>query len=160
MSSDTGKKTSALRRVLEMGLAFAALVVIIFLVTLTVKVGRGVSRTVDTPDHLVRLQVLNASGTRGVATTLSRKLDKYRDSDIEIQIVDMDNFDMRAVKESFVISREIDEAGAELLAKRLGLDPDRVEYKPLENNYRQVSATLILGEDWTSVRLSQPTSKE
>jgi hypothetical protein len=29
----------------------------------------------------------------------------------------------------------------------LGLDPDEVEYKPLENNVRLVTATLVLGQD-------------
>ena len=51
----------------------------------------------------------------------------------------------------FLISRDKDTRAAELLADQLDLDKDKILYKPLENNYKSINVTLVLGEDYTEM---------
>ncbi|MCK4373507.1 MAG: hypothetical protein KAW61_10180, partial [candidate division Zixibacteria bacterium] len=77
----------------------------------------------------------------------------YTDVDLVIKVVDTDNFDLSRVSETFVLSRLEDRSAATVLAQKLGLIADGITFKPLENNYRQVTATLVLGEDWPTLEL-------
>jgi len=126
-------------------------VVLVYVISLSMRISRGVSRTLETPEHVVRLQILNGCGVTGLAAHVADGLADYADRDLEIKVVDTDNFDLSQVGESFVISRIEDNATAVLLAQKLGLHASEVPFKPLENNYRQVTATLVLGEDWSTV---------
>jgi len=112
------------------------------------------------PDHEVRLQVLNGCGIKGLAARVSDKLSDYVDSDFRVAVVDTDNFDLHTVEKSFVIARFDDNDGALLLAEKLGLDPDKVPVQKLANNYRQISATLVLGQDWEQLSLVRGDQKE
>ena len=59
------------------------------------------------------------------------------------------------VPETFLISRTRNTADAKVLARKIGLDPSGIEYKPLENNYRHVSVTLVLGKDYERLQLEK-----
>ena len=127
---------------------------------MTLKITTGVSETLDSPDYVVRLQVLNGCEVNGLAARGSDLLADYADSDIEVKVVDTDNFDLHKVTGTFIISRHEDMKVARVLARKLGLEPSTVVYRPLENNYRQISATLVLGEDWETLNLAQRLGRE
>ena len=151
------KKTN---RVLEVVLVTAFAIVLAYIVSVTVKVTSGVSKTIETPSHLIRLQVLNGCGVKGLASRVADDLARYTDKDLEIMIVDTDNFAVREVLESFLISRTEDLTEAELLADRLGLDQSAIVYRELENNHRHVSVTLVLGADHEGLRLTDEITEE
>lgn len=148
------------RRYLDLLLGAAFLVTLILVVLTVVKVSRGVTRTVKTPEHLVRLQVLNAAGVNNLESKMAGYLEGFKDADLEIKVVDRSEFDLRKVSHSFVINRDNDKKGAELLARTLGLDPSEIVSRPLANNVHQVSATLVLGEDYQNVKLPPKPTKE
>jgi len=143
----------------ELFLALVFVVTIIFVVSFIVKINTGVSETVERPQMLVRLQVLNATGEAPDKKVMSY-IENYRDNDIQIKIVDSDRFDLRKAAQSFIISREQDKTAAELLARKLNLSSLEILYKPLENNYRQVAVTLVIGEDFEQVCLPEEKEKE
>jgi hypothetical protein len=145
---------------LEIAIIVTFIVVLIYVGSMTVRITTGVSKTVESAAHTVRLQVLNGCGVPGLADKTADKLADYRDDDLEIKIVDTDNFDIRKVTESFVISRLEDKTAARMLAEKIGLDPSRVIYKALENNYRHVTATLVLGEDHDKIKLTTKSDEE
>lgn len=145
---------------LEIAIIITFIVVLIYVGSMTVRITTGVSKTIESSAYTVRLQVLNGCGTPSLAGNTADKLADYKDDDLEIKIVDTDNFDVRKVAESFVISRLEDKTAARILAEKIGLDPSRVIYKPLENNYRHVTATLVLGEDHSKVALTVKSDKE
>lgn len=147
-------------RYLEILIAGTFVVLLIYMASFTIRVTRGVSRTVEPPRHTIRLQVLNGCGTPRLAAAMSDQLARYRDSDIEIAIVDTDNFQSLIIDSSFIISRDKDVTAARVLADKLGLARDAVLYKSLENNYRNVSVTLVLGADHSRITLGLPTKKE
>jgi hypothetical protein len=149
-----------INRVLEVVIGTAFVVVLIYVISVTVKVTKGVSKTIETPGHAIRLQVLNGCGVRGLATKTADGLSGYRDSDIEIMVVDTDNFSVREVPRSFLISRDEDKTAAAILAQKLGLDVSEIVYRTLENNYRHVSVTLVLGKDHEDLRLTLESEKE
>jgi hypothetical protein len=145
---------------LEILIAGTFVVLLIYMASFTIRVTRGVSRTIDPPRHTIRLQVLNGCGTPRLAATMSDQLAQYRDVDLEIAIVDTDNFTSLTIDSSFVISREKDMTAAQVLADKLGLSREAVLYKPLENNYRHVSVTLVLGADHKRITLGLSAKKE
>jgi len=87
-------------------------------------------------------------------------LSGWADDVIEIVVVAIGDFDVRDVEKSFVISRYEDTRAAEHLADLLGIDRAEVVFNPLANNYRQVSATLVIGEDFDVELLSELSNKE
>jgi hypothetical protein len=138
---------------LGIGVGSALLIVLLYQLTSTLTVAGGISRVIERPTHLVRLQVVNGSGVKGLTRKAAKGLSDYADYALEVQVVDVVDFDLRELPRSFVISREQDKTAAALLAKKLGLDPSEVVYRPLEHNSRQVSATLVVGEDYKSMKL-------
>lgn len=149
-----------LNRVLEIVIGTAFVVVLIYIVSVTVKVTTGVSRTLDTADHTIRLQVLNGCGERGLAGRVADDLDGYQDDEIEIMVVDTDNFDVRQVPRSFLIARDDDKKAAGALAEKLGIEDPEIVHRSLENNYRHVSVTLVLGLDYEGLQLAPRPDKE
>ena len=154
------KKRFNTKRVLTAVLAVALVITLTLVLSLTVRVTQGVSRTVSTPEHLVRLDILNGCSKAGIATLTARHLSGYADDVIEIAVVGTGDFDVRDVSKTFIISRDEDKTAAEHLAGLLGVDKSEVVYNPLANNYRQISATLVLGQDFAAESLSELSDKE
>ena len=141
-------------RTLEIAILVVFGLVVLYVASMSIRLASGVSKTLPVPDLEIRLQVLNGCGVKGLAGRVSDELSDYIDDDFRVAVVDTDNFDLHTVKKSFVIARFDDDDGARLLSEKLGLDPDEVLAQPLTNNYRQVSATLVLGSDWEQLHLS------
>ena len=153
-------KKNKRNKYLEIIIAILFVIVLVYVSSVTVRITSGVTKTVEPSANTVRLQVLNGCGVRGLAAAFSDRLAGYKDKDLEIKIVDTDNFDQVKVAQSFVISRLEDKQAAEILSEKIGLDPSQIIYKELENNYRHISATLVLGEDYGIIRLAGETLKE
>lgn len=132
----------------EFALILTASVTVLFLVSFGVRVTRGVTLAEETPEHMVRLEILNGCQVAGIAAQASQAISRIEMKELEIKVIATGDFDLRKVTQSFIISREKDKQAAQLLATALGLDPSEVTYRPLENNYQQISATLVLGEDF------------
>ncbi|HOP07582.1 MAG TPA: LytR C-terminal domain-containing protein [candidate division Zixibacteria bacterium] len=147
-------------RVLEVVIATAFILVVLYVASISIRVTGGVSKTLDSPDHTIRLQVLNGCGISGLASRTADMLADYADQDIEIKVVDTDNFEIRDVPKSMIISREENKRVATLLAAKLGISASEVVYRPLENNYKQVTVTLVLGADFESINLPLTAEKE
>ncbi|MEW5924579.1 MAG: LytR C-terminal domain-containing protein [Candidatus Zixiibacteriota bacterium] len=135
-------------RLLEMAIVAIFALVVIYGASFAIRVTHGVSKTVDSPEYTIRLQILNGCGLDGAAGKAARKLPKMIKMPLEIDIVDVGDFDAYHVKESFLILRDKNQKGAEILAEQIGLDPDNLVYEPIENNIRSVSVTLVVGEDF------------
>lgn len=160
MSKPRLKKRFSVGRVLGLGLAAAIVITLTLVLSLTVRVTKGVSRTVQTPEHVIRLEILNGCSTAGIAALTSRHLAGYSDGTIEIVVVGTGDFDIRDVKKTFIISRGEDKTAAEHLAGLLGIEKSEVVYNSLANNYRQISATLVLGENFVAESLAKLSDKE
>jgi hypothetical protein len=134
----------------------AALLIVVGLVGYVgwyvIKVTEGVTRDADVRLQVVRLQVLNGCSIDGLAARVGSQMNGVADDRLEIRVVDTDDMGQRRVKRSFVVSRAEDTKAAEELAGRLGLNPADVVYEPLENNIRQITATLVLGDDYGTLR--------
>jgi hypothetical protein len=154
------RRRRRLARILEYVVAATFIVILVYVVMFAVKVADGVSRSVGVPSQTVRLQILNGCGLRWLSTEVSGKLDGYTDAAMEIRVVDTGDFDVRTVKKSFVIARTEDQSPAKALAKQLGLDPKEVIFLPLGHNLQNVSATLVVGQDYPIIRTLTRLSKE
>ena len=160
MSATNSTKRLKARRLLGLGLAAVFIVTVVLVMSLTVRVTQGVSRTEPAPERLIRLEVLNGCSQSGIAGKARAMLEGYRDDKLEIAVVRIGDFDLRDVARTFIISRTKDKSASEYLAGLMGIDESEVIYRPLVNNYRQISATLVLGEDYVARPLTEPNIKE
>ncbi|MCP4684871.1 MAG: LytR C-terminal domain-containing protein [bacterium] len=150
--SSSNQNTSAriskiLRRVLDSVLLTVLAAVVVYAAFLAVKVNRGYSQTQDAPDRLVRLQIVDGSGESGMTRRVRQLLKDRSDEELAVVVVEAKGFDQHKVPHSFMIAREEDRSSAESLARRLGLDPEEVTYRVLDNNRFNVTATLVVGSD-------------
>lgn len=149
-----------LRRILDVTLIVIVAAIVGYLGLFAFKVTAGYSRTLDVPENTVRLQIINASGTRGLSSGVIARLKELSDLKLTVRVVDLSFFELEDTPRSFVVSRNPDCTAARMLAERLGLDPDEVEYVELEHNTGYVTASLILGLDTREKLLTQPPPKE
>ncbi|MEK7774960.1 MAG: LytR C-terminal domain-containing protein [Candidatus Zixiibacteriota bacterium] len=116
---------------------------------------RVITREDPAPKYQVRLQIVNATGQRGIAKIVAQRIANYGDGLIEVCVVDTDDLNATRLAKSFVISRDGNGESATGLAHRIGIQPEGITNRQLDHNNRQVTTTLVLGEDWH--RLTLPT---
>lgn len=151
-SSGETNRRRGIFRYLEWAALLAVIGLLGYVGLYIVKVSRGVTKDADIRLQTVRLQVINGCGAQGLSARFAHQLDGIVDGVLEIRVVDSDDVDLRRVKRTFVISRIENTDAAKTLAERLGLDKTQVIFEPLENNIRQITATLVLGDDYGSLR--------
>lgn len=140
-------------RFLELAIAAIFALVVIYGASFALKITNGVSKTVDAPVSTVRLQILNGCGIRGVGDRVAKVLPSYVKPPLEVSVLEVYDFKAYDVKKSFVISRESDLALAKKFAVQLHLDADKIVYEPIENNYRSIAVTLVIGKDYNETIL-------
>jgi len=133
---------------------------IVYLTLFLIRVNTGLSKTLDVPSHVVRLQVVNASAEKAWLDRLVGSLSSCSEPDMEIQVVARDNFNTREVPHTMLVSRLENLRAAKLLAGKLGLNPALVFYKPLEHNRDYVTATLLIGRDYDKLDVAALLKKE
>ncbi len=132
------------------GILLAALIVVIVYTTfITTKVASGVSVMVDTPEHLMQLQIMDASG--GEVKNISSIVKEQTGDDLLVQIVGEDKFEGQELLHTMIISHEKDETTSKLLARKLGIDQSQIIYKPITQNIKQATATLVVALDFDTL---------
>jgi hypothetical protein len=142
-------------RLLEFSIFAIFLLVLIYGASFALRINNGMSKTAVSTAYPVRLQVLNGCGTRGLADRIAYDLPKLVKSPVEVSVVEVYDFKASNVKRSFLISRIADLTGPRKLAAQLGLPTDNIVYEPIEDNYRSITATLVVGEDYNTTILKK-----
>lgn len=133
---------------MELAIVAITALVVIYVISFAIRVTHGFSSTLETPEHIVRLQVLNGCGIDGAAGQVATALNRSIQMPIELSVVEVTDFNSYHVENSFLISRESNIRAATALAKQIGLETDNIVYQPIENNYRSINVTLVLGDDF------------
>jgi hypothetical protein len=119
---------------------------------------------------LVRVQIVNGcpgaalSTGEDLAQKLARKLSQLQVDNLVYEIDDLQKPELGSAelgdseaRESLVIDRvgsqgkDSPSEAALLTARALGISPRNVVYKKLENNYRDVSLTILIGKDYKTL---------
>jgi len=149
-----------LSRIARIVIAVAAVVVLVYLVTIGTRFATGVSEMAPTPVQSVRVQVLTVDAGAESAVEIGKWLEAQADSSFAIDVVETNRYELRSAARTLIVSRIEDKTAARMLAHRIGLDPSEVIYKPLEHNTNQATATLIVGSDFDRIVSLQQTTKE
>ncbi len=132
------------------GLLLATLIVVIVYTTfVTTKVVSGVSIMVETPKHMMQLQIMDASG--GKIKNITSRVKKQAGSDLLIQVIGNEKFEGQELLYSMIISHEKDDTTSKLLAKKLGIDFSQIIHKPITQNIKQATATLVVALDFDTL---------
>lgn len=121
--------------------------VFIYGASFAIRITHGFSKTAEMPEISIRLQVLNGCGLAGVASQMARKIPAIVKMPLEVTILEVGDFDSYGVKKTFVISRDKDVSQSKAFAEQLGIK-EEVLYRPLQDNYRSLTTTLVIGEDY------------
>lgn len=108
----------------------------------------GVSLSVDTAERIVVIDIINCTGEIGIAAEISRKIDGFQDIEVQIEVAEAVDYDLKKIRQSLIVARESNLETARLVAERLGLDNSRVIFKELKQNHRHVAVSVLLGQDW------------
>jgi hypothetical protein len=135
-------------RFLEFSILAVFALVVIYGASFALKISNGVSKTIDVPTQAVRLQILNGCGISGAAERVARIIPGLIKPPLEASVVDIYDFKAFNVKKSFLISRQQDLTLAQMAATQLNLDATNIVFDPIENNYKSINITLVLGEDY------------
>ncbi len=133
-------------------MAIVAIFALVFIygASFAIRITHGFSKTVDMPEYSIRLQILNGCGQNGVASKLAQKIPAVIGLPLEVSVLEVGDFDSYDVKNTFIISRDKDISQSEAFAKQLGIESE-VLYRPLEDNYRGITTTLVIGEDYAAL---------
>lgn len=141
-------------RSLELAIVVCFSLALVYTVSFGVKAARPVSRERQVPQISLRVQVLNGCGEKGCAGIVAERLEKLARFPLEVSIVDVENFSVFDIEKSFFISRVPDLNEARALADQIGLSRADIVYAPLEDNYRSIHVTLVVGKDYKAKFLS------
>ncbi len=131
-----------------MCLLAGAVLVVVYGALFAVRVTTGYAAIEGSPDYVVRLQVVDASGDAVGVREMRKTLDGWTDGVLAVDIVETIPFDGHVVGESFVVSRQENLRAATMLAERVGVDESAVSFRPLADNRRMITSTLVVGEDF------------
>lgn len=147
MPSPKQKKKPASKRVLEILLIILFIAVLILIVMEVVKINTGINKTVETPNYIIRLQIIyNANQVRYVEQ-LEDFLSGYNNSEYNIEIVDKTLFNIKEINESIIIDRTKENQYDKLIADILNIDHGDIVYKKMEENKNDVAVTFVIGSD-------------
>ena len=149
-----------MKKLLTIAVGAGLVLVAVYLLATGVKVASGVSAMEPVPSHRVRLQVLAGTGEKDDARRAASFIREQAGGTLDVDIVEVDEYDLRTIARSLLVSRVDDRAGAEELARRIGMKPSEVTYRPLEHNNKHVTATLIVGPDFEEIVSSFQQAKE
>ena len=138
-------------RALETVIVIGFGVALFYGASFALKATSGAASQRATPEISLRVQALNGCGVRGIGGKAADMLPQLAHLPLEVTVVDVGNFSVFDIEKSFVISRTENLNGAKLLARQLGLSEDDVVYHPLEDNYRSIHATLVVGKDFERI---------
>lgn len=89
-----------------------------------------------------------------MAQKVAQRLKKMKVDNIVYQIVEIGKLEDSALRQSLILDRSGDQKKqtpsevALLTAEALGISQRNVIYKKLESNYRGISLTIVIGDDW------------
>lgn len=131
---------------LDLGIAFLGLLTLLFVLSsvrrLTQTQAEGSLRT--TP---LRVQVLNASGSK-LDPELTKLLNAINIGTYYLLVVEQKDLSDSLYKETLLLDRKGEKRIAKQLGEKLGLKRENIRSQKLENNYLDISLTLILGQDY------------
>jgi hypothetical protein len=155
-SKSKAAKPKAGSRIIDFLLIVISLTVLVFIGSFALKYTQGESAPPpgQTPQNQssvsisLRLQVLNGCGAPGVAGRFAKYVLDAGKPDFAIDVIDERNFDSFKQEKTTLIARRAGSPVAERLAMKLGLSPEQVTYKELEDNFLDIDYSLVVGLDY------------
>lgn len=167
-SKSKAAKPKAGSRIIDFLLIVISLTVLVFIGSFALKYMQGVSAPAAPPGETsqnpstvsisLRMQVLNGCGAPGVASRFAKYLTDMGKPDFAVDVIDERNFDSFTQERTILIARRAGSPVAERLAIKLGLSPEQVIYKELEDNFLDIDYSLVVGSDYDKY-LARPAGK-
>ena len=140
-------------RLLEITIALAAILLLLYVFSLYKRLSQPEAKE---QKELVfaRTQILDGYGRKGAAGKAAEKLKEMRVRNFVYQIVEIGDLRDSTPGESLILDRMGCQKTGEpsevalAAADALGIDRERVICRKLENNYRAISLTIVIGDDW------------
>lgn len=148
----SGLRTYVSSKLLEICIVLLAVVLLIYGFSFYRKLSQTEAKEQENL-VLARAQILNACGKKDLAHKVARRLRRMKVDNIVYQITEVEKLEDSAPEESLILDRLGDEENetpsevALLTAGALGIHERNVICKRLEDNYRGISLTIVIGGD-------------
>lgn len=140
-------------KLLEISIVFLSLLLLIYAFSFYRKLAQPQAKEQKNL-VFVRTQILNGCQNVSMTQKLAERLKRLKVNNIVYQIVEIGKLEDSALRESLILDRSGDQKKqtpsevALLTAEALGISQRNVIYKKLESNYRGISLTIVIGDDW------------
>jgi hypothetical protein len=139
-------------KLLEISIVFLTILLVLFVFSFYKKLSQPEAKEQGSL-VLARTQILNGCQKEDVAQRVAERLNRMKVNNVRYQITEIKKLKDSAPKESLILDRLGDQNKggpsevALLTAEALGIDPQNVIYKKLDDNYRGISLTIVIGTD-------------
>ncbi len=111
-----------------------------------------VSSAPEMRKDIVRVQILNGCGIKGLAERTGDIIRNIENQSIRFDVVEVKNAPVFGFDRTLVVSRKTDDRGAQLMAEQLEL-PNPVLTERLARNPLEIDVTLVVGSDFEELEI-------
>ena len=129
---------------------FTGILVLIYTLSFLQRLSQTKAEVVYQPS-VVRIEILNGSGTKGAGYIVKNFLTKNQFKNIVFDVVFVGDYSDSLVGQNMLLDRGGDEKTIKTISQTLRIDKKNVVFKPLKDNYLDVDATLVLGPDFNKL---------
>jgi len=134
-------------RLLDAAILVSTVVVGAFVFSIAGRLSYSHAEKNEHPPRVLRTQVLNGCGVKGLAADFGKKLMRSRVEEYRFDLVDRNNFDHFNLENSFITVYTLSSDDALRLAAGLGIDADHVFMAEKNDNPWGLDISIILGHN-------------
>ena len=140
-------------RFIDLTLIGLSAVVVLLLGSTAIRFVRAETKVLPQQISIVRTQIANGCGESGAAADFAEFIKKQGDDNLKFDVIDVTNFSNSAMPRTMILIRDPGVAvEAERIARRLGIDPDDVVTRELEDNFLSLDITVVVGRDYDKLK--------
>ena len=144
-SAGTGK--ISIRKIIDTSLIILFVFSIVYISNMVHKVTATVTEIESFPDEIIRLQLISSCKQKDILSAAEKFFSHKKTKEFDIMIVDATCTELKEIPNSIIISRDENFNHADLISEIVDFDDD-ILFKPLENNNKFITVTIVLGNDF------------
>lgn len=116
------------------------------------RLNTGHSRETALPGQDIRIGIINGTTDPTLLAAAHQQLLAIRSEQFTLAVASTESFQLHRVAQTFLVCRDGQREAAVLFAQHLGIPTDRIVMQQLPQNAERISISLVLGDDFRSLR--------
>ena len=147
-TGSTETRKISIRKIIDTSLIVLFLFSVIYISNMVHKVTATVTEIESLPDEIIRLQLISSCKQKDILSAAKEFFSHKKTKEFDIMIVDAICTELKEIPNSIVISRDENLNHADLISEIVNFEEDDILFRPLENNKKFITVTIVLGNDF------------